>query len=153
MLKSNGKFTVSLAYIGSVISLGALLIFKLLPTSELANGIQYTGKEALWVLILSPLFALLGAVTLMYAYIKNYKALQKFLPKPAVTGTIIILAAFMIFNFCVYLSYLIAQFDLGFVAPYAGTVYESLETAVVIGTVLQFISSILANIAIVKNNK
>lgn len=151
MLKLNSKKTILLAFAGSVFSLAALLIFMLLPSSELANGIQYSGKDALWVLVLAPVFSLCGAVNFLYAFLKDFKAWSNFLSKPIFIGAAAVFCGLMIFNFAVYLSYLITQFKLGFVAPYTGTVYDSLEILLIIVSVLQFAVSAAATAIIVKN--
>ena len=151
MSKINKKAVVTFAFIGSAFSLAALLIFMLLPTSEIANGIQYSGKDALWILILSPVFSFIGAISFMFAFLKDYKLWKGYLTNFALFGFLAVSAVLLVSNFSVYLTYLISQFDLGFVAPYTGTVFDKLEILVIIVTVLQFTVATL--IAVKAKNK
>ena len=154
MLKINGKLSVVLAYAGSLFSLAALLVFKILPTSDFANSIEHSGMDAVWVLTICPVFALLGAVCFMISFLKDYKAWQDFTTaKPLITGAAIACAVFFILNLYVYFSYYFNQVSLGFVAPYDGTIYKTYEIFVTVITVNQFILSTIAAIAIKRNNK
>ena len=148
----NKNKSIVLSFTGSLLSLAALLIFMLLPSSELANGIQHSSTDAFWVLAFAPVLSLSGSAGFTYALTKNFKQLEKILPKPAVLCAGAVLCLLMAGSFIVYLSYLIKQFKLGFVAPYGGTVYESLEILVISATVLQFITSALIAVATKKGN-
>ncbi len=150
MSNLNRTKTITLAFAGALMSLAALIIFVVLPDSELANGIQYSGKDALWVLTLTPVFSLAGAVNFMYAYLKDYKIWSGVLSKNILIGATAVIGSSMIFNFAVYLSYLISQFRLGFVAPYTGTVYENLVVLLTVFTVHQLIFSALSIPAVKK---
>ena len=68
MLKANNKL---LAVISAFAALAALLIFMILPTSQLANGIEHSAKDALWVLVLSPIASLVAAVSFTAIFIKD----------------------------------------------------------------------------------
>ena len=153
MLKINGKLSVVLSYAGSLLSLAALLIFKLLPTSELANGIQYSGTDALWVLAVCPVLALSGAVCFIASFMKDYKAWQNFISKEIPFCGAIACILSLAVGFAIYLSYTVTQFSLGFVAPYTGTVYETLGVVVTMMTVNMFVLSTFLTIAIKRNNK
>ena len=148
----NKNKSIVLSFTGTLFSLAALLIFILLPSSELANGIQHSGTDALWVLVFAPVLSLFGSAGFLYALTKNLKQLEKFLPKPAVLCVEAVLCLLAVGSFVVYLTYLIKQFKLGFVAPYGGTVYENLEILVISTTVLQFITSALIAVATKKGN-
>lgn len=151
MIRLNRTKTVTLAFAGAVLSLAALLIYIILPGSELANGIQYSGKQALGVLALTPIFSFVGALNFMYAFLKDHKVWTDILSKPIVISSTVILSVLMIFNFAVYLSCFLTQFKLGFVAPYDGTVYETLEILLIVVTTLQFIFSAFSIAATIKN--
>lgn len=148
MIKFNRKSTVVLAYAGALLALAALLILKILPTSELANGIQYSGTDALWVLAVCPVLAVLGAVCFIGSFIKDYKIWQSYLSEPIIKGATIGCTIILAINLFVYFSYTIDQFSLGFVAPYIGTKYETYDLFVTITTVNQFILSTIAALAI-----
>ena len=153
MLKINGKLSVILAYTGSILSLAALLVFKLLPTSELANGIQYSGTDAIWVLAICPVLAIVGAVCFMASFVKDLKAWKDLLPEELLRSSTIAIAVCLIISVAVYLSYFLKQLKLGFVAPFQGTIYELYSVVVTMMTINQFILSTFAAIAIKRNNK
>ena len=153
MLKLNSKSTITLAYAGSLLSLAALLIFKFLPTSELANGIQYSGTDALWALALCPLLAVLGAVCFMGSFLKDYKQWQDMFSKTNFSAATVACGIIFVINIVVYLSLFIKYFRLGFVAPYTNSSYELYEIFVIIMTIHQFILSTFAAIAVKRNNK
>ena len=109
MAKFNRKLTIVLAYAGALLALAALLIFKILPTSELANGIQYSGTDALWVLVACPVLAVLGAVCFMASFLKDYKIWLGYLSEPIVKGATIACAIIFAINLFVYFSYTLAS--------------------------------------------
>ncbi len=144
MLRSIRTKTVTLSLAGALLSVVALLIFIVLPNSELANGIQYSGNDALWVLSLTPVFSLIGAINFLYAFLKDYKLWSGILSNTIVKSAALVLGAMMIFNFAVYTSYLFTQLKLGFVAPYSGTVYENLQVILIVFSVLQILFGALS---------
>ena len=153
MKKTSEKSSVILSFTGAVLSLAALLIFVIIPTSKLANGIEYSGTDALWVLVLSPLFSLAGSALFITSFLKNFSTWADTMSKPLVKGMIILLSCMSAFNFIYYLSYFISQVELGFVAPYTGLIYDKLFVAAVAVTIHQFFFSVLALIAKIRNNK
>ena len=148
MLKRNN---IRLAVFSAAAALGALLIFLLLPTSQLANGIEYSGKDALWVLVLSPVLSLAGTVSFISVFVKDGKTWNELLCKPIVSGAIALSGAFGLLNFATYISYTLQQFSLGFVAPYDGTAFEYLAVAATVTVVLNFLCSAFVSIATVRN--
>ena len=153
MLKINGKLTVFLAYAGSVLFLAALLIYTILPTSELANGIQYSGTDALWVLAASPVLAIAGAVCFIASLAKDYKAWQNFISKELITGALAAISVCLVASVAMYISNFATQLSLGFVAPFTGTVYETYAVILTIVAIDMFILSTVAAIAVKRNNK
>lgn len=152
MLKINRKTTILLAYAGSIISLVGLLIFVLLPTSDLANSIEHSAKDALMVFILSPVCALIGSLAFIFATAKDFKVWVKFTEyKSLVTALTALFAAFSIYEIAFFTSYLAEQFSLGFVAPYSGTIYDTLAFVAIIFVALKFVASTFLSIAVIRN--
>ena len=151
MLKSSKTKTILFSLLGSIFALTALLIFILLPTSDLANGIEHSGKDALFVLVFAPVLSLLGSASTIYAFIKDSKIWEKILTKSIVTGITGLSLAFGILNLGTYLSYTVMQFSLGFVAPYGNTVFEILSVANIVTVVLHFMFTALITIAVKKD--
>lgn len=152
MLKLNRKTTILLSFAGSLLSLAALLIFMLLPTSDFANSIDRPAKDALMVLILSPVLALLGTAGFTFAVIKDFKAWVAFLDfKPLVVGMSALFGVFGIFNIGTFTAYLAELLSLGFVAPFSGTVYEYLAVIATVFVALKLVFSTLLSIAVIRN--
>ena len=148
MLKRNN---IILVFFSAIAAIVALLIFLMLPTSQLANGIEHSAKDALWVLVASPVFALVSSVCFILVFIKDINTWSNLLSKPIVTAIIGLSSAFGLVNFIIYLSYTVQQFSLGFVAPFGGTVYELLAVAAVVIVALNFIFSAIVTIATLRN--
>lgn len=152
MLKINRKSTVLLSFAGAILSLAALLIFMILPTSDFANSIDRPAKDALMVLLASPVLSLLGTFSLTFAFVKDFKVWADFiLLKPLAVTISAFLTIFGLYNTGVYSAYLSDLFSLGFVAPYSGTVYEYLVIVAVITVILKFVFSALISIAAIRN--
>ena len=147
MQKSNRNSLVAFSLSGSLLSLAALLIFIFIPTSNLANSIEYSGTDAIWVLALCPAASLIGAVLFMLTFLKNFDEWTNTMSKPLVVGMTILLGCMSLFNVVLYLSYFISQVELGFVAPYTGLIYDKLLTAAIVVTVHHFIFTAISVIA------
>lgn len=143
MLKALKNKNVIFALLGSVLSLAGVLIYNLLPFSEIANGIQYSATDALWVLALSPALLFLGGVSFIFAFFKDKKNWEGTLPDAAIYSFTAIFTAAVIINFAVSLSYFISQYDLGFVAPFTGLVYETFAVVMIIFAIWQFLFTAL----------
>ena len=154
MFKVNKAKTIVLAFAGSLLSLAALLIFNLLPSSQLANGVEHAATDAIWVLAASPVLFLLGGMVFMSAYLKDFKAWKDFLSGAMVKGATGLFAIACIYNVVVSLMYFLSQYKLGFVAPFDGTVYgDVLVIIMTVVTIAQFIFSILGTAAVLRNSK
>lgn len=148
MLKLNKKSTIILSFAGSLLSLAALLIFMLLPTSDFANSVDHSAKDALMVFILAPVLSLVGSVSFIYAIVKDFRVWSNALAEPLVKGLTALYGAMSLFNIALYFSYLFEQFSLGFVAPYSGTVYEYLAVIAAIFVILKFFFTAIVTIAV-----
>ncbi len=153
MLKFNKIKAVIFAVSGSVLSLVGVLIFNLLPVSELANGIQYSGQDALWVLALSPILLFVGGAGFVASLFMDMKNWKKTLSDVAIYIAIASFAAAVIFNFAVSLSYFIMQFSLGFVAPFDGLIYESFAIVMIVFVIWQFLFSALTVAEVIRESK
>ncbi len=143
MLKALKNKTVIFAVSGSVLSLIGVLIFNLLPDSELANGIQYSGQYALWALAFSPVLLFIGGAGFVASLFLDMKNWKRTLPDTAIYMAVVAFAFAVIFNFAVSLSYFITQLSLGFVAPFDGLIYEKAAIVMIIFVIWQFIFSAL----------
>ncbi len=152
MLKTNRKATVILSFVGALLSLVALLIFILLPSSEFANSVYRPAKDALYVFAISPVLSLIGSALILGVFIRNFKAWSFTLTKSIACSVGVLYAAIAVFNTAVFLAYTIEQFSLGFVAPFNGTVYENLAIVAAVGVFHQFFLSVLTAVSATKEN-
>lgn len=148
MQKINGKKTVVLTFSALIFAVIALLVFMLLPTSELANGISYSAKSAIYVLAVSPVASLISFGLYMLALIKGYNSWCDAFSKPCVNGLAALFAVFAVFNLAVFSAYFFLQVSLGFVAPYGGTVYEYLAIVAMFATVNFTLLTVFSSIAV-----
>lgn len=145
--------TITLAYLGAILSLIGVLTFNILPTSDFANSIDRSGKDAVYLLTASPILVFIGAVVFMLAFLKDYKIWNSFLSGAMVKGATIFFAVALIYNFAVTLSFFISQFSLGCVASFDGLVYEGLAIVTIVIAILQVVFATLASAAILRNSK
>ncbi len=153
MLKVNKTKTAVLAFLGAIFALAGLLIFKLLPVSDLANSVEHSAKDAIYVLAAAPVCFLLGGIIYLAAFTKDYKAWKNFLSAPMVLSATVIFAAGYIFNIAMSLSFFLSQNDIGFVAPFNGLIYEPLSIIMTVIVILDFIFAILGTAAVLRNSK
>lgn len=152
MLKTNRKTTVILSFVGTLLSLVALLIFILLPSSEFANSVYRPAKDALYVFAISPVLSLIGSALILGEFIRDFKAWSFTLMKSIVYSGVVLYAAIAVFNTAVFLAYTLELFSLGFVAPFNGTVYENLVIIAAVGVFHQFFLSVLTAVSLAKQN-
>ncbi len=153
MLKVNKTKTAVLAFLGALVALAGLLIFNLLPVSDLANSVEHSAKDAVLVLAASPACFLIGGIIYLAAFTKDYKAWKNFLSAPMVLSATVIFAATFIFNCAVSLSFFLSQNALGFVAPFNGLIYEPLSIIMTVIVILDFIFAVLGTAAVFRNSK
>lgn len=153
MQKALKNKAVIFAVMGSFFSLIGALIFNLLPNSELANGIQYSGEDALWALVFSPVLFFIGGAGFITSMLLDMKNWKKTLHDIAIYIYISAFAFAVIFNFAVSLSYFVTQLSLGFVAPFDGLVYEKAAIVMIIFVIWQFIFSALTVAESLKDSK
>lgn len=150
MLKLNRRKTISLTVSGLVFAVIALLVFIFLPTSDLANSIDYSAKSAIYVLAISPIASLLSFALYFYAMIKDYIVWCKALSKLAVTALAVLFVVFSVCSFITYITYFISQVSLGFVAPYTGTAYEYLAIVTTIVVIHEALLTALSTTAVLR---
>lgn len=145
--------TITLAFLGAVLSLIGVLIFAILPSSGFANDVARPAMDAVWVLLASPITTLIGSVIFMIAFLQSFKGWNDFLSGGIVYGATAIFTCTSIFNIAVTACYFVSQYKFGFVAPFDGLVYESLAIICFVIVILQFAFSALATWAIIRNSK
>lgn len=153
MLKVLKNKNIIFSFLGLILSLAGVLIYIILPSSELANGIQYSGADALRVLLISPVLLLIGGMLFIFALLSDIKNWKNTISDVAIYVTDGALIATVIFNFAVSLSLFLVQNSLGFVAPYTGLKYEFFAVVMIVFLIWQFILSALIAIETVRESK
>ena len=87
MHKFDGRRTIILSAISTLFSLISLLIFLLLPFSEIANSIEYSSKIAIGILAVSPLFAAVASAGFVCIFLKNRNNWSDFFPGEMLTAS------------------------------------------------------------------
>ena len=128
-----GAAYMAVAIVGLVFAVLSAVLYEYVPVSDIANSIEHSAKDGLYLLALSPVCALVAAV----AYIVG-GLLDKALVKNSVVQLVIFIvsAVLLVFTFAVSVAMFFNQLSMGFVAPLDGTVWSSLGKAVIASVVL-----------------
>ncbi len=111
------------ASLGLVLIIASVVLYKFVPVSDIANGIEHSAKDGLLLLAASPICAFVAAV----AYIVGGLT-DKALVKNSVVQLVIFIvsAVLLVFVFSTSVALLFEQMSLGFVAPLDNTIWETL---------------------------
>lgn len=123
-IKKSDK-TLLLAAVSIILLLGAYLTYTIVPVSELANGIDHSGMDAVYVLTLSPVLAFLSLIMLALTLFINKGYLLDLLDNRIVFAGFGTAAAMTVISIVFSIIFVASQYDLGFTAPIDGTVYEA----------------------------
>ncbi len=134
------------------ISLGSLLICRYLPTSDFANSIERSGMDGVYAFISSPVLALFCVGVLIFAMAMNRGAFVPVLGKKVYAVLEVLFTALFTFGFASSLAYLIYQWKLGFLAPFDGTMYQTLHDIMLVGLMLT-VTFFLVITVIIKKKK
>ncbi len=136
--KENAKHNCGAAYIATA-SAGILLVavsvflYKYVPVSDIANSIEHSAKDGLYLLAVSPLSALVAFIAYLVGGLTD-KALVK---NSVVQLVIFIVSAVLLAFICgTSAALFFSQLSLGFVAPPDGTVWSTLGTVNIVAAVL-----------------
>ncbi|MBQ7116804.1 MAG: hypothetical protein IJN88_01185 [Clostridia bacterium] len=111
----------------------SVFLYKYVPVSEIANSIEHSGKDALYLLAGAPVCAFLAAVAYIVGGLTD-KALVK---NSVVQLVIFIVSAVLLVFVCATSAFMFFdQLSLGFVAPLGDTVWNTLGTLNIIAAVL-----------------
>lgn len=139
--KLNSSKIVVLNAISFMFALIGMLIYKLIPVSDLANGIEHSPKDALYALLISPI-AFFTAAFLFGLIFKDFKLLQERIDKAILIPVGLIGEGSLIFSFISTLVFCVDEFKLGFVAPVDGTVWATIGTVITVFTVVFFLITV-----------
>lgn len=121
------------AIIALVMVVAAVVLYKFVPVSDIANGIEHSAKDGLIFLAFSPVCAFIAAT----AYIVGGLT-DKALVKNSVVQLVIFIvsAVLLVFVTGTSVAMFFEQMSLGFVAPLDGTVWATLGTVNIIAATL-----------------
>ena len=110
-----------------------IVIYYLVPVSDIANSVNHSVDRAFYLLALSPLSALAACA----AYITGGLT-DKALVKNSVVQLVIFIVSSVLLAFicAVSAAMFFDQLSLGFVAPFDGTVWETLGKLIITAAVL-----------------
>ncbi len=118
---------------GLVLIIVSIFLYKYVPVSDVANGIEHSAKDGLYLLAGSPVCALVSLI----AYIVGGLT-DKALVKNSVVQLVIFIVSAVCLAFVSVTSaaMFFEQLSLGFVAPLDNTVWSTLGTVNIIAAVL-----------------
>ncbi len=138
--------------LGCFISLASLLIYRYLPASDFANSVERSGMDGVYAFISSPVLALVALGVFALAMMKNKDTYTALLGKTVYSVLGVGFPAVFAYGFVSSLAYLIFQWKLGFLAPFDGTVYQTLHDVMLIALML-IITFLLVTTIIIKKKK
>ena len=136
--KEHVKQTCGAAYmvtaaIGLVLVIASAFLYKYVPVSDIANGIEHSAKNGLIFLAASPICAFFAAVAYIVGGLTD-KALVK---NSVVQLVIFIVSAVLLVFICgTSAAMFFYQLSLGFVAPLGDTVWNTLGTVNIAAAVI-----------------
>lgn len=143
--KFNSKAFIML-FLSGISYLAAYLIYAIVPSSELANGLSHPGITAVYVLTASPVLAILALVLLVTSYILNKEYFEKLFSKSVTVSVLAFLSILITVSVFFIISFLSLQYKLGFVAPIYGTKWSSFAVYMLISVILYFLSLLLVTL-------
>lgn len=143
--KSNQSFSVKTFVFGLIswgLLLGSYLTYTIVPVSDLANSVDHSGMDAVYVLTAAPVFAAISLVLLVLTLLLNKDYLFKLSDKRIIFGVFGLNAAMVIISIVFSIIFVVSQYDLGFTAPVDGTIYESYGIYILVNVIAQALSLI-----------
>ncbi len=120
------------ASIGLVLILASVVLYKYVPVSDIANGIEHSAKDGLIFLAVSPVCALIAVI----AYIVGGLTDKSLVKNSVVQLVIFIVSAVLLVFVCgTSAAMFFNQLSLGFVAPLGDTVWNTLGTVNIVAAV------------------
>ncbi len=134
-------------YLISCISyLASYLFYVLVPSSELANGLEHPGITAVYVLTASPVLAVVTLILLVVTFFLNKDYISNLVSKPAAVTGFAVLSLMVAVSVYFTVSFVTLQYKLGFAAPIYGTKWSGYAVYILVSVILQFISLLLVTL-------
>jgi len=147
MSENRINFKAFVPYLVSCITyLASYLIYVLVPSSELANGLEHPGITAVYVLTLSPVLAVVTLILLAVTFVLNKDYFATLVPKAVTVMTFAVLSLLVAVSIYFTVSFVALQYKLGFAAPIYGTKWSGYAVYILISVILQFISLLLVTL-------
>ncbi len=146
-IKINKKIVVP--YLLSFIFLFAsYLIYTTVPVSDIANSVEHSGMDAVYILISSPVCAFVSLVLLLVTFIINFKHMiqQKF--KVLYISEFALLSIFVLVSTVFSVMFVVSQFKLGFTAPINDTVWHTYSKFILANVILQFLFALISVLSV-----
>ncbi len=130
------------ALVSWVLLLGSYLTYTIIPVSDLANGIEHSGMDAVYVLTVSPVLVFASLIMLALTLFLNKDYLFKLTDSKIMLIAFGINAVMTIISIVFSIIFVVSQYDLGFTAPINGTVYENYSVFILVNVIVEAISII-----------
>ena len=123
-----------------ILLLASYLTYTIIPVSDLANSVDRSGMDAVYVLTAAPVFAAISLILLALTMLLNKDYLFKLTDKKIILTAFGINAIMTIISLIFSIIFVVSQYDLGFTAPIDGTVYESYAIYILINVIAEAVS-------------
>ncbi len=148
MAEKNKKVTLNYKWlmaiiVSEILVLASYFIYKFLPESTLANGIEYSGMTAVYVLMCAPILCALSLVLYFVSAKKLKPYFFSLYKKAAVAIVLLIPIITTVVSMVFELLFVVESFKLGFTAPFSGSVYESYGIFILVSSAIQLLAWIL----------
>ncbi len=140
--KINNKAFI-LYLISFILYFASYLIYTLIPSSDLANSIEHSGMDAVYVLTASPVLAVLSLGVFVAFCVLNKNYLENLINKKIFVIAAVIFTFLIAVSVCFSISFVISQYKLGFTAPINDTKWETYSVCMLFVTVIEFVSLVL----------
>ena len=132
-----------MGFLSAICSFASLLIYVLIPQSDLANSVTRPASHGLYALLVSPVLAAAALLLFCLAYIRHIGAFTKTYKPTLCYGAFGLVGLGLVFNLISSVAFTASQFSLGFAAPVDGTVWETLAVFTAVFSVLNLTYAIL----------
>ncbi len=124
--------------------LASYLFYTIVPVSDLANSVEHSGMDAVYLLTCSPVFAFLALLALALALFIDLKYLVKHPMKILLISGFSLLCVFILVSAIFSVIFVSSQYKLGFTAPINDTVYFSYSKFILASVILQTIFAVVS---------
>lgn len=141
--KLNKKIIIPYCF-ALLFSLAAYLIYTLVPVSDIANSVEHSGMDAVYILTASPVCAFIALISLCLALIFNFKQLGNNKSSKLILSLSAILpVAFSVASAVFCTMFTVSQYQLGFTSPIDDTQWYTYSKFILVNFIVELLVAIV----------